>query len=203
MPFPAYVTELGLLEEAECDALREWAIARAETFAASAVKDHEVKANFRNSRTIKKIGDPWRPVLEAAIAKRLPDLFTALGTPPFEPARIELQLTAHNDGEYFKRHIDTQTGDSKETTVRLISFVYYFSASPARFSGGALRLYGFGEDTGQVDIEPVRNSLAVFPSWAPHEVLPVACTSGRFEDSRFAINGWLRRAKVPASKASR
>ncbi len=119
--------------------------------------------------------------------------------PSFVPAKIELQLTAHNDGEFYKRHIDTRTGPSDEPTVRLISFVYYCSASPSRFSGGALRLYGFGEnDTRQVDIEPVCDSLVVFPSWAPHEVLPVACESGRFEDSRFAINGWIRRAKAPA-----
>jgi Rps23 Pro-64 3,4-dihydroxylase Tpa1-like proline 4-hydroxylase len=44
-----------------------------------------------------------------------------------------------------------------------------------------------------VDIEPANDTLVFFPSWYPHEVLPVSCPSGRFEDSRFAINCWVHR----------
>jgi Rps23 Pro-64 3,4-dihydroxylase Tpa1-like proline 4-hydroxylase len=59
-----------------------------------------------------------------------------------------------------------------------------------------LRIYAFADEkeTGAfVDIEPTNDTLVFFPSWFPHEVLPVACPSGRFEDSRFAINCWVRR----------
>jgi Rps23 Pro-64 3,4-dihydroxylase Tpa1-like proline 4-hydroxylase len=41
------------------------------------------------------------------------------------------------------------------------------------------------------DVEPLHNSLVVFPAWLPHEVLKVSCPSGRFADSRFAINCWF------------
>ena len=42
-----------------------------------------------------------------------------------------------------------------------------------------------------VDIDPVHDSLVFFPSWLPHEVLPVSCPSRRFMDSRFAIHCWF------------
>jgi SM-20-related protein len=60
-----------------------------------------------------------------------------------------------------------------------------------------LRLYAIGDPAGQtfIDIEPVHNSLLVFPSWAPHEVMPVSCPSQRFMDSRFAINCWVNNKK--------
>jgi SM-20-related protein len=35
--------------------------------------------------------------------------------------------------------------------------------------------------------------LVVFPSRYLHEVLPVSCPSQTFADSRFTINGWVRR----------
>ena len=76
------------------------------------------------------------------------------------------------------------------------SAVYYFHRSPKSFSGGALRLYSFeaSEERGTfVDIEPTNDTLVFFPSWFPHEVRPVVCPSGRFEDSRFAINCWVHR----------
>jgi SM-20-related protein len=78
--------------------------------------------------------------------------------------------------------------------------VYYFFSEPKAFNGGALRLYAIGGNSQQsfIDIEPERNSLLVFPSWAPHEVMPVHCPSGRFVDSRFAINCWLYRKKSGA-----
>jgi Rps23 Pro-64 3,4-dihydroxylase Tpa1-like proline 4-hydroxylase len=38
-----------------------------------------------------------------------------------------------------------------------------------------------------------------FPSWAPHEVMPISCPSKRFTDSRFAINYWVYRARTPAA----
>ena len=79
---------------------------------------------------------------------------------------------------------------------RVISAVYYFYRLPKSFSGGVLRLHsvaGGGEEGSFVDIEPTNDTLVFFPSWFPHEVLPVACPSGRFEDSRFTINCWFHR----------
>ena len=94
-------------------------------------------------------------------------------------------------------------GDARGTQDRLLSAVYYFHREPKRFTGGQLRLHRSTPDddpsdpepirnpADQIDIEPKRNSLLVFPSWASHEVLPVDCPSSRFEDHRFAVNIWL------------
>ena len=110
----------------------------------------------------------------------------------FEVSQVELELMAHGDGAFYKRHLDTQTGGDARSR-RLVSGVYYFNHRPKAFSGGALRLYAIGDDDRFIVIEPVHNSLLVFPSWAPHEVMPVSCPSKAFVDSRFAVNCWLRR----------
>jgi Rps23 Pro-64 3,4-dihydroxylase Tpa1-like proline 4-hydroxylase len=92
---------------------------------------------------------------------------------------------------FFTEHCDRnmQRGSS-----RLISAVYYFHRHPKSFSGGILRIYplaGRAKSRAFVEIEPVNDTLVFFPSWFPHEVLPVNCPSGKFEDSRFAINCWV------------
>lgn len=84
---------------------------------------------------------------------------------------------------------------------RVLSAVYYFYREPKGFSGGALRLYRFGarpaeangDPSNWVDVEPHRNSLVAFPSFALHEVLNVDCPSGSFENFRFALNCWFCR----------
>ena len=104
---------------------------------------------------------------------------------------------AHNDGAFYKRHIDTQTASERDA-IRVLSGVYYFHAEPKAFTGGALRLYAIGDPDKKtfVDIEPAHDSLLAFPSWAPHEVRPISCPSKRFTDSRFAINCWMYRERL-------
>jgi SM-20-related protein len=123
----------------------------------------------------------------------LPGMFDRLGIKPFVPSKIEVQLVAHGDGAFFVRHIDTLT--HREGRRRIISAVYYFHALPKAFSGGVLRLHSpaaSGQQCTFVDIAPDYDTLVFFPSFFPHEVLPVKCASGRFLDSRFAINFWIR-----------
>ncbi len=136
----------------------------------------------------------YRPVLEARILGLVPELITRLQMTPFESPALETELVAHGDGAFFKRHIDT--GHRILDQIRVLSGVYYFNAEPKAFTGGALRLYAIGGNDSDdfIDIEPLRNSLLVFPSWAPHEVMPISCPSKRFINSRFAINCWLHRS---------
>jgi hypothetical protein len=97
-----------------------------------------------------------------------------------------VQLTSHNDGEYYHWHTDN---GSEATRTRVLSFVYYFHGSPRRFSGGELVVYdGDGSD----EIEPLHDRLVLFRSSTKHEVKPVSCSTRLFEDSRFTLNGWLR-----------
>lgn len=117
---------------------------------------------------------------------------------------IEIQLTAHNDGNYYRVHNDSS---GEGFTHRLISFVYYFHRTPKSFSGGELRIYDRDVKDGMLrpaatwkDIQPLDNSLVFFDSRDMHEVMPVVCPSKAFGDGRFTINGWLAK-KRPAAEA--
>ena len=116
--------------------------------------------------------------------------------------RLELKdfkISHFADGARFGAHIDTleQLG-----RVRVLSCVYYFSATPRPFLGGALRLYSLptlstsraGHSQPFVDITPETDTMVVFPSWLRHEVLSVHVPSRAWSDGRFAINCWLHRA---------
>ncbi|MBD2742707.1 2OG-Fe(II) oxygenase [Coleofasciculus sp. FACHB-1120] len=127
----------------------------------------------------------------------LPNVFRKLGIPSFRVSDIESQLTSHNDGNYFKIHNDN---GSPETATRELTYVYYFYREPKPFSGGELLIYDskvennfYVQSDSFKTIEPRNNSIVFFLSRYLHEVLPVICPSKAFADSRFTINGWVRR----------
>jgi Rps23 Pro-64 3,4-dihydroxylase Tpa1-like proline 4-hydroxylase len=120
-----------------------------------------------------------------------------LDIPAFTPASVEVQVTAHGDGHYFKLHNDSGSPDA---ATRGLSFVYYLFNEPKGFSGGELRLYDSIVADGEArcgplaeTILPKNNSVLVFAPHCHREVLPVSVPSGRFRDGRFTVNGWLRR----------
>jgi hypothetical protein len=125
-----------------------------------------------------------------------------LNEPNAEPR--EFEITAYGDGGHFAAHIDT---DERLHRVRILSCVYYFAATPRRFSGGELRLHGFPTLSGKskaaplpfVDIVPETDTLVAFPSWLRHEVLPVRVPSGAWADRRFTINCWVHRVSGGSS----
>ena len=127
-----------------------------------------------------------------AVTSRFPELVQKLGMQTFKISAVELELAAHRDGSFFKRHIDTLPlrAQDEEIKSRTISAVYYFHASPRKFSGGELALFPLGPGEA-VAIEPCDNRLVAFPSFAPHEVRPVVCPTDEFGHARFAVNCWL------------
>jgi Rps23 Pro-64 3,4-dihydroxylase Tpa1-like proline 4-hydroxylase len=129
--------------------------------------------------------------LKANVIELLPVMFDRLGIKPFAPGEIETSFVAHGDGAFFARHIDTLR--FREGSLRAISAVYYFHALPKAFSGGLLRLYSLAKGGPHIDISPDYDTIVFFPSFFPHEVLPVKCPSQRFLDSRFAVNFWINR----------
>ncbi len=136
-------------------------------------------------------------LIQGKILETLPETLTKLNFHPFEISEIEVQLTAHNDGCYYKIHNDA---GSEKTASREITYVYYFYQEPKAFSGGELRIYdtelkGDGAITHQnyKTITPANNSIVFFNSRCRHEVMPVVCPSKAFEHSRFTVNGWIRR----------
>ncbi|MEZ0242865.1 MAG: 2OG-Fe(II) oxygenase [Sphingomonas sp.] len=198
------------LPEAERAALLDWSMANRSVFAAAGLgRAQTVNLDVRNSLNVRqKVEQPWRTPLRERFMALLPEWCAAFGMAPFDVSAIEFDLIAYNDGAYYRRHSDLgpanrHGGDASLPGLpgdRIITAVYYFHNEPKGFEGGALRLYPIsrpaaGEPERFVDIAPDQNSLAVFPSWAPHEVLPVRCPSGAFADSRFAVNCWIRRAR--------
>ena len=128
----------------------------------------------------------------------LPDVLRKLNIPSFPLGEIEAQLTMHNDNNFYKLHNDS---GSPDTATRFFTYVYYFYREPKGFSGGELQIYDskiennfyVADDTFRT-VEPRNNSIVFFLSRYMHEVLRVSCPSKAFADSRFTINGWVRKA---------
>ncbi|HZD90874.1 MAG TPA: 2OG-Fe(II) oxygenase [Pseudolabrys sp.] len=193
---PPYLVLNDFLPEETAAGLLDFALAHETAFEPTKTGHRAgggVDPEMRVSVGTRDLG-PFKPVLKSAVLGLLPDLIARLGATPVGSARVELQLVAHNDGAFYKRHTDTQTAPDRRS-IRVLSGVYYFHARPKAFTGGALRLYAIGDPDKKtfVDVEPTHNSLLVFPSWAPHEVTPIRCPSARFADSRFAVNCWVYR----------
>lgn len=171
-------------------------VARREVYFESTMTSTE-DPDYRRSKTLY-----YFPCFNALVCDRiqtrLPEVMSRLTIEPFPISQIEAQLTAHGDGDYYKIHNDNGSSD---TATREVTYVYYFYREPKPFSGGELILYDSRVENGfyvQAEsfhrIEPRNNSVIFFLSRCLHEVRPVRCSSRAFIDSRFTINGWVRRA---------
>ena len=194
-----YAVRDAILSAEELAELLAFAVAHEPHFEASGVGS-TVTGTARLEATIRaslmlphKHFMPWRDRITAIVKPLLPGILDELGLKPFDIERYEIELARHNDGEFYLRHIDTGTGVKTEIGGRrAVSLVYYFHAEPKAFDGGALRLYALTREDIFVDVLPKQNRLVAFASWVPHAVMPISCRSGRFIDSRFAINCWVR-----------
>jgi Rps23 Pro-64 3,4-dihydroxylase Tpa1-like proline 4-hydroxylase len=153
--------------------------------------------DYRKSKILYEFPE-FAELMRTRVKAALPTVFDRL--PDFPAAEIELQLTAHNDGNYYKIHNDN---GAAEVADRELTYVYYFYREPKRFTGGELRLYNLKIADGYYqaadsfyDLDPENNSILFFPSHYMHEVLPVSCPSQSFADSRFTLNGWIRRQSL-------
>lgn len=175
-----------------------YAIANESAFTESKVGRGRLQPNVRMSRTLGSLG-PWQDELTARFLAVQGWAVDTLRMPPFEVGTLELQLAAHNDGDFYGRHIDTRLDadtPAAKRADRVLTGVYYFHARPKGYGGGDLRMHAIlpAEQGGEViDITPEHDMLLLFPSWAYHEVLPVTCATKAFGDSRFAVNGWFQR----------
>lgn len=164
-------------------------------FKASQVHDPDhARDSYRRSRVLMDTGR-FHELFAQRIAFYLPRILRALQHPLFEMTRVEAQITASNDGDYFHMHNDNTHAN---WPTREITFVYFFHREPRPFAGGELVLYDFSSEGDLTDAGPVRkrvtprqNSIIFFQSSILHEILPVHCPSRRFDHSRFTLNGWL------------
>jgi Rps23 Pro-64 3,4-dihydroxylase Tpa1-like proline 4-hydroxylase len=209
-PMPPFVQYRDFLDDLTRRALLDWVSAQRVHFVEATVTKSKVGHGTRldpDVRIALKLGDigPIEARLTDRLLKILPQAMTAVGNRGPEPRSLELEITAYGDGAHFKPHLDIPIGPdrnplgARKGEDRVISAVYYFHNRPRGFSGGRLRLFRFGSDpanSGEDDsvaIEPIDNSLVVFPSWAQHEVEQVDCPSRDFVDYRYAVNCWYCR----------
>ncbi len=183
----------GFLPPEDHAALITHAIAREADFRPSGVSTQDEK--YRESWVLSDF-PRFAQLMEQRIRERLPLLLPSFGlAPDLALPRFESQLTAHNDGNYYRQHNDS---GSPDTASRLLTYVYYFNRSPKAYDGGQLRVWDSTVRDGYYvaaesahDYQPLDNSIVFFLSRYLHEVLPVRCASRQFADSRFTINGWL------------
>ena len=173
--------------------LISWAIDNENKFELSTVTSG--RSERRKSLRVRDF-EPLETVLRERVLSISVKLMKDLLVPEFTPSRVETELVAHNDGAFFKRHVDRLYGHERRKHDRILTSVYYFFVEPKAFTGGALRLYSLDKEKGDnifTDVLPEQNTLIVFPSWVPHEVMPVSCPSRSFAHSRFAVTCWLCR----------
>jgi SM-20-related protein len=199
LPCVPYVLIEDLLPEARHREVLDFALARRDQFERAMVGGDEsewkidLQARIAQAAyDIAALRAWFMPLVEA----RLPEVLRRLGIAPFETGEFELQLTAYNDGEYFRTHVDR---DEAGLAKRQLTFVYYFNRAPKAFEGGDLLLYdsdaaGMFSEKHFTRVTPDDNRLILFPSSAQHEVSMVRCPSRAYEDSRFTLNGWVNRA---------
>ena len=152
-----------------------------------------INKEYRRSLVYRDLGE-FKEQIIFQITDLLPEIFDKLKINPFVINAFETEIAAHGDGAFFSEHIDTFTGNEDRQKARAISVVYYFFTEPKQFEGGELKLIPVefipGEDEA-VSLTPLHNSLLVFPSFAPHEVLPIKCPNVEFADWRFTVNCWI------------
>jgi hypothetical protein len=176
-------------------AVYERAVAFQEVFEQSRVSRRGVDIQTRASKVVydDRLGDVAE-LLEDAVRERVADAVDKLGIEPFDISAFEIQMTSHNEGDFFGSHTDNA---SRDTAGRALTFVYYFHAEPPRFSGGELV---FVDREGQETVlSPGNDTLVLFDPRTVHEVRRISCPSGHFEDGRFTLNGWLHRP-MPLSR---
>lgn len=155
-----------------------------------------VNYEHRRSRVLMDLAH-HQDLMLARIKAMLPQVLDKLGMEEFCIADVEVQLTASNDGDFFHFHSDN---GSDRVASRHLTFVYFFHREPRQFEGGELRIHDARLEGGTYvsegsyqTIVPQQNQIVFFPCELLHEITPVSCASQLFADSRFTLNGWLRR----------
>jgi Rps23 Pro-64 3,4-dihydroxylase Tpa1-like proline 4-hydroxylase len=183
----------------ELQHLTEYTLAHEENFQVSEVISPGVTGGvidpeYRRSRVLMDLGE-YEEIFRARIETALPRVLERLRMNAFPITRFESQITASNNGDFFRHHSDNA---EEEIARRQLTYVYFFHREPKAFEGGELRLHdayrqnGNWVSTGTYKaVRPQQNQIIFFPSGLLHEITPVVCASQQFADSRFTVNGWL------------
>ena len=164
--------------------------------------------SYRKSRVLYEFQE-YGTLIQDRLLALLPEVLKAFNREAFQISHIDVQITASNDGDFFKVHQDNSFVEPLDVSLRELSFVYYFNSEPKAFSGGQLRFYESEDGEVQSSVEtasrtitPRQNTIVFFPSSHNHEVLPVRCPSRKFRNSRFTVNGWFIRDAAVSNDAN-
>lgn len=200
---PQFAIIDDFLGPGEYQELLALALAAEDEFGAGQVSNYNPE--YRQNQVVMHFGGTVHArLLQNRLLVWFPLLARSFGIPMFLLREFESQLTAANNGQFFKVHCD----DGPDLP-RVLSCVYYLFREPRGFAGGNLRLYDCieeGESRRPAEtfttVEPMPNRMVVFPSLEFHEAMPSRCPSGKFVDSRFAITSWFQRATVANPEAT-
>lgn len=199
------------LTKRELRALTRYVMEHESEFTPSTVIPHDgaesaTDSSYRKSLVFYNLGE-YTSIIENRLLELLPQVLAAFKREAFPISHFDIQVTASNDGDFFKVHQDNSAEDPVDINRREISFVYYFHSEPKAFTGGQLKLYNSYDGAVQQSkkrtaqtITPRQNTLVLFQSSCDHEVLPVRCPSRKFVNSRFTVNGWIIREEAPAQE---
>ena len=155
-----------------------------------------VNYEHRRSRVLMDLAQYQDRMVER-VKSVMPEVLRKLNLETFTIAGVEAQITASNDGDFFRFHSDN---GSDRVACRYLTFVYFFHREPKAFEGGELRIHdaclqdGLYVSQGSYQtIVPRQNQIVFFPCEMRHEITAVKCPSRLFADSRFTLNGWFRR----------
>ncbi len=192
-----YLQINNFLTPDEHQSLLQYVLEKETYFVPTTTSTNEI--NYRQSMVLYSFPE-FSELMLKRVEAIVPEVISRLDLPSFSINYIESQLTAHNDGNYYKIHNDN---GSSETILRELTYVYYFYQEPKHFSGGELLIYDsdisnnfYINSNPFQTVEPRNNSIVFFLSRYMHEVLPVICPSQAFADSRFTINGWVNRVPI-------
>jgi SM-20-related protein len=189
------------LTSTELNRLREYVLQQEMRFEISEVLSPGVTGSAvdyeqRRSRVLMDLGGHERMIIDR-VRTCLPRVLHKWGRDSFPIARVEIQTTASNHGDFFHCHSDNA---AEAVANREITFVYFFHREPKQFSGGELRIYDSRRENDNYvptanyrTVVPEQNQLVLFASGLSHEITPVDCPSGKFADSRFTVNGWIHK----------
>jgi Rps23 Pro-64 3,4-dihydroxylase Tpa1-like proline 4-hydroxylase len=203
--------ERDFLTKRELRELTKYVLQHERDFTPSTVIPHEgpepePDPSYRKSLVLYNLGD-YSSMIQDRLYALLPNVLAAFQREAFPISHVDIQVTASNDGDFFKVHQDNSSVEPLDITLREISYVYYFHSEPKAFTGGQLKLYNSENSAVESSkkrtaktITPRQNTLVLFPSSYDHEVLPVRCPSRKFVNSRFTVNGWIIRKETAANE---
>ena len=202
-PLPApFIRRCAVLTPDVLAAVKDLTRDRLEQFVSSEIHDSAYVGVSLETRRSLVLADPdaFRVLILPSLFKIIAglDLSCVLKTGELDCDRVELQVTAHGHGAYFRPHTDASHSTNAD---RELSFVLYYRLQERGFSGGDLRLFDASEaheryaSERYTCIEPDDNSLILFPSRCVHEVSPVQVAHQHLSAGRFSLNGWIHRRR--------